>query len=117
MRSIFTRSSLIALLSLILVPAVLGQTPTKKTVLRGKVVDPNHAGIPGADIWTSSSSAVTDRNGEFSLTLEPGEYQVRVVAEGFSETTETVNLIANSQPVEILLPVVASSAIVTITDA
>jgi len=122
MRSIFTRSSLAVLFSVILVPAVLGQAPIKKTVLRGKVVDPNHAGIPGADILTSgtglpSSSAATDRNGEFSLTLEPGEYQVRVVAEGFSEAIQTVSLLANSQPVEIVLPVAASSAIVTITDA
>jgi len=122
MRSIFTRSSLAVLFSVILVPAVLGQAPTKKTVLRGKVVDPNHAGIPGADILTSgtglpNSSAATDRDGEFSLTLEPGEYQVRVVAEGFSEAIQTVSLVANSQPVEIVLPVAASSAIVTITDA
>src|ERR1041384_7697527 len=121
MLSIFSRSSLVILFWALLIPAVLGQTPNK-TVVRGKVVDPNHAGIPGADIWASgnglpSSSAVTDRNGEFSLTLEPGEYQVRVMAEGFSETTETVNLIADSQPVEIVLPVVASNAIVTIPAA
>src|SRR6185295_1996654 len=98
----------------------LGQT-SKKIVLRGKVVDPNHAGIPGADVWASSpglpsSSGVTDRNGEFSLTLEPGEYQLRVIAEGFAETTETVSQ-ATAQPFDIILPVAASSAIVTITDA
>jgi Carboxypeptidase regulatory-like domain len=122
MLSIFTRSSLLVLFSAILIPAAFGQTPAKKQVLQGKVVDPNHAGIPGADIWTSgnglpSSSAVTDRNGEFSVMLEPGEYQVRVAAEGFSETTQSVNLTANPQPLEIVLPVAASNAIVTITDA
>src|SRR5215467_13503383 len=122
MLSIFARSSLLILFSAILLPAAFAQTPVKKPVLRGRVVDPNHAGIPGADIWASgnglpSSTAVTNQNGEFSLTLEPGEYQVRVLAEGFSETTETVSLMANSQPVEIVLPVAASNAIVTITDA
>src|SRR6185369_4385304 len=51
MLSIFTRSSLIILFSVLLIPVVLGQT--KKTVVRGKVVDPNHAVIPGADVWAS----------------------------------------------------------------
>src|SRR5215813_13960806 len=122
MLSIFSRSSLLLVFSAILISAAFAQTPVKKPVLRGRVVDPNHAGIPGADIWASgnglpSSTAVTNQNGEFSLALEPGEYQVRVLAEGFSETTETVSLMANSQPLEIVLPVAASNAIVTITDA
>src|SRR5215470_10721017 len=116
MLSIFARSSLLILFSAILLPAAFAQIPVKKPVLRGRVVDPNHAGIPGADIWAggnglSSASVVTDRNGEFSLTLDPGEYQIRVIAEGFSETTETVSLTANSQPFEIVLPVAASNAI------
>jgi len=119
---ISSRSSLLLVFLALVAHAAFAQTPVNKPVLRGRVVDPNHAGIPGADIWASgnrlpSSSAVTDRNGEFSLTLDQGEYRVRVMAEGFSETTETINLIADSQPVEIVLPVVASNAIVTITDA
>ncbi len=120
MVSIFSRYSLLILLLATFMSVGLGQTT--KTVLRGKVVDPNHAGIPGADILASGnggpfSSTVSDRNGEFTLTLEPGVYQLRVVADGFTETTEPVKLVANTQPVEIILPVAASSAIVTITDA
>jgi catecholate siderophore receptor len=122
MLSIFSRSSLVLLFLALLVPPVFAQTPVKKPVLRGRVVDANRAGIPGADISASgkglpSASAVSDRNGEFSLALDPGEYQVRVMAEGFSEITDNVSLMANAQPVEIVLPVAASSAIVTITDA
>ena len=51
--------------------------------------------------------------------VQPGEYQVRVVAEGFSEVTETVNpaALTNSPPIEIVLEVAPSSASVTITDA
>src|ERR1041384_3487523 len=120
MLSIFSRSSLLLVCSAILASTTFAQQ--SKPILRGRVVDPNHAGIPGADIWASgnglpSASAVSDRNGDFSLTLDPGEYHVRVLAEGFSETTETVSVVANSQPVEIVLPVAASSASVTITDA
>src|SRR5215510_6203583 len=97
MLSISQRFLLLTLFSAIfIIPAFAQPGITKKILLRGKVVDPNRAAIPGADVWTSgnglpSASATTDRNGEFSLMVRPGEYQVRVAAEGFSEVTETVN--------------------------
>src|SRR5689334_7326566 len=120
MVSLFCRFCLLISFSTILVSAGFAQTP--KSVLRGRVLDPNHAAIPGADISASgnglaSSSVVTDRNGEFSFALDRGEYQLRVSAEGFSETTQTVSLAANSQPLEIVLPLAAANATVTITDA
>jgi len=117
----FARQCLLILFSLILFTPVSAQLPANKTLLRGRVVDPNRAAIPGADIGISggtlpSSTAVTDRNGEFSVTLDPGEYSVRVIAEGFSEVTQQVNLKTSSQPLEIVLPVGPSNATVTITD-
>src|SRR5215216_1334652 len=125
MLSIFFRSSFCLLCAAILAASAFAQAPaSKKMLLRGKVVDPNQAAVAGADISASgsglpSSSAVTDRNGEFSLMLEPGEYNVRVIADGFSEVTETVSpaMITNSQPLEIVLELAPSSASVTITDA
>jgi len=107
--------------SAILTIQAAGQTANDKTLLKGKVFDPNHAAIQGADVWISkaglpSSTAVTDRNGEFSVALMPGQYQVRISAEGFTETTETVNLQDNNKPIEVLLAVGPSSAIVTVTD-
>ncbi|HKP81493.1 MAG TPA: TonB-dependent siderophore receptor [Pyrinomonadaceae bacterium] len=125
MLSIIYRSSFCLLCAAVLVTAAFAQAPTgKKMLLRGKVVDPNRAAVAGADISASasglsSSSAISDRNGEFILTLEPGEYNVRVLADGFSEATETVNPMAvqSSQPLEIILSVAPSSASVTITDA
>jgi catecholate siderophore receptor len=116
------RSLLLLGLSAILTIQALAQTPNDQTLLlKGKVLDPNHAAIQGADIWISkaglpSSTAVTDRNGEFSVALAPGEYQVRISAEGFTETTETVDLQGSNKPIEVLLAVGPSSAIVTITD-
>jgi catecholate siderophore receptor len=85
------------------------------------VLDPNHDAIQGADVWISkaglpSSTAVTDRNGEFAVALAPGQYQVRISAEGFTETTETVELQGSNKPIEVLLAVGPSSASVTITD-
>ena len=113
------RSLLLLGLSAILTVQALAQND--QTVLKGKVFDPNHDAIQGADVWISkaglhSSTAVTDRNGEFSVALTPGEYLVRISAEGFAETTETVKLQSNNKPLEVLLAVGPSNAIVTITD-
>jgi len=113
------RSLLLLGLSAILSIQALAQND--QTVLKGKVFDPNHAAIQGADVWISkaglpSSTAVTDRDGEFSVALAPGEYQVRISAEGFTETTEIVNLQGNNKPLEVLLAVGPSNAVVTITD-
>src|SRR5215216_5723153 len=122
MLSIFYRSSVCLLCAALLTASAFAQAPAnKKMLLRGKVVDPNRAAVAGADISASgtglpSSSAVTDRNGEFSLMLEPGEYNVRVIADGFSEVTQVINP-QNAQPLEIVLSVAPSSASVTITDA
>lgn len=115
------RSLLLLGLLAILTIQALAQAPNDKLLLKGKVLDPNRAAIQGADVWIGkaglpSSTAVTDRNGEFSVALVPGVYEVRISAEGFTETTETVNLQNNNKPLEVLLAVGPSSAIVTITD-
>jgi len=61
--------------------------------------------------------AVTDENGEFSLALEAGEYTVKVVAQGFAETSQVVHLNqATLESLEIVLQVAESSAMVTVTD-
>jgi catecholate siderophore receptor len=125
MLSISHRIFLLILCSAVFITPVFAQPGlTRKILLRGKVVDPNRAAIPGADVWTSgnglpSGSATTDRNGEFSLMVQPGEYQVRVAAEGFSEVIEKVNpaTVTASQSIEIVLEVAPSSASVTITDS
>ena len=103
--------------------SVAAQITQRNTLLTGKVLDPNHAAIPNADIWVSgnalpAASAVTDGNGEFTVLLPPGEYQVRATAEGFAEVTENVKLTGskNSQSVELVLAVASSNATVTITD-
>lgn len=99
------------------------QVTRPRSLLRGKVLDPNHAAVIGAKITAEASgrvartSAVSDDNGEFSLTLQPGEYSVQVDAEGFARASQIVNLKAsNSESVEIVLQVAESSAMVTVTD-
>src|ERR1044072_452002 len=50
--------------------------------------------------------------------LDAAEYKVSVTPDGFSESTQAINLNRDSsQPLEIILSVAPSSASVTITDA
>jgi len=112
----------LALLVFVATVAVIVPGQTNKVILEGKVLDQNRAAIPGADVWiiaggSPSIAATTNRNGEFSLTLEPGQYQVRIIAEGFAEATQIVNLARSSaQTLEIVLSIGPSTASVTITD-
>ncbi|HEX7997834.1 MAG TPA: TonB-dependent siderophore receptor [Pyrinomonadaceae bacterium] len=94
---------------------------TTQSTIRGKVLDPNRAAVVGASVVAEASgrsfsfSATTDQNGEFSLAVEPGEYTVRIVANGFSEASQTVSL---NQPgnasLEVVLQVSGASSSVTI---
>jgi catecholate siderophore receptor len=94
---------------------------TSQSAIRGKVLDPNRAAVVGASVVaeangrSASFSAMTDQNGEFSLAVEPGEYTVRIVANGFSEASQTVSL---NQPgnatLEVVLQVSGASSSVTI---
>ena len=90
--------------------------------LRGKVLDPNRAAIAGAKITATKKGqpdafTFTNANGEFSLALEPGEYTLQVVAQGFAEASLTVRSKPSSfEPLEILLQLAGYSATVTITD-
>jgi len=93
-----------------------------QTSFRGKVLDPNHSAIVSARITASStsgptSSTLTDRNGEFTLVLEPGKYTLRVTAEGFAELIQTLEpKVAGVEPVEFVLQLAGYSATVTVTD-
>lgn len=100
------------------------QVVNNQSVLRGRVLDPNRAVVAGATIVAEakgrsfSSSTLSDQNGEFSLSLEPGEYTVKVVAAGFSETSQAVSLgrAASSASLEIVLQVAGSNTTVTVLD-
>lgn len=122
------RSSLQArLLPLLLILLVTGttlcraQVPTPQSSLRGKVLDANRAAVAGANIVVETKgraahfSTVTDRNGEFSLELELGEYIVRVVADGFSEASQTVSVgQTRNASLEVVLQVAGTVSSVTV---
>ncbi|MBV9210583.1 MAG: TonB-dependent siderophore receptor, partial [Acidobacteria bacterium] len=92
-------------------------------ILRGKTLDPNGAVVVGATVVAEARgssdrvSTVSDENGEFSLTLAPGEYVLKVTAAGFVEASRTLNVAqAAKARLEVVLQVAGSVDSVTISD-
>jgi catecholate siderophore receptor len=91
-------------------------------LVKGKVLDPNHAAVSGAEILAIADSnglkrtASTNQNGEFAVALVTGKYHLRVTAPGFVEVSVPLDVTTNPAPVEVALEVAGSVASVTITD-
>lgn len=117
----------VSLRGIFLFAALILLSPSAATAqqpLRGKVLDPNNAAIAGAIIMAEPEgrpvlpSTTTNSRGEFSLALEPGEYDLQVVAKGFAKTSQRVRVHENeSEPLAIVLQLAESTATVTITDS
>jgi catecholate siderophore receptor len=94
---------------------------TAQPSIRGKVLDQNRAAVADARVIAEavgrpgSVSATTDRNGEFSLAIEPGEYTLKVIAYGFSETSQRISLgQSGGTSVEVVLQVSGVAGSVTV---
>jgi catecholate siderophore receptor len=115
-----TRVALI--ISVLITSVAITSAQTTQRVLRGRVLDQNGAAIPGALVSVAgalgvpSSSTQTNQLGEFSFLLPAGEYQVTASAEGFAQIVESVKLANERSDLNLVLPVFASGASVTITD-
>jgi catecholate siderophore receptor len=72
------------------------QAQSLKPMLQGKVTDPAGAPIAGARITAvpegrgAGSSTVSNQSGEFSLSLDPGGYTIKIDAQGFLEAPRAV---------------------------
>src|SRR5215831_4713797 len=107
-------------LALLLVRDCSAQNPTSR-MLRGLIVDPAHATIVGARISVEDApdyAAVSNTNGEFSLALAAGTHKLKITADGFEAVHRTITIGANDSPlIEIVLPIAATTASVTISGA
>src|ERR1041385_3914255 len=97
-----------------------GESPTRAQ-LRGRVLDPNRAALAGVKVTATRNdqleTAITNRDGDFSLLLEPGEYTLQISADGFAEASFTVrSQPATFEPIEVVLELASASASVTVTD-
>jgi catecholate siderophore receptor len=94
---------------------------TEQPTVRGRVLDQNRAAVVGASVVVEQPgrditlSATTDQNGEFSLAVPPGEYTVKVTANGFSDALQTISLSqTGSSSLEIVLQVSGLASSVTV---
>ncbi|MEO8041264.1 MAG: TonB-dependent siderophore receptor [Acidobacteriota bacterium] len=116
-RSIFT-FSLFFLLTL----AIFSYSPSKLAV-RGQVTDQNHAAVVGATITAAlirsgeSQVAVSDSNGSFTFSLEPGEYVLDVEADGFNSLSRKLKVAVDQrEDIELNLEIASTTATVTVSD-
>src|SRR5215472_3258094 len=102
-------------------PHLWGQS--QQTSLRGRIVDPTHAPISGAQInvaadgQVSGVSATSDQNGEFSLTLETGKSQFKIYKERFSDASFSVDVPSEGLDMpDIVLQIASVNSAVTVTE-
>jgi hypothetical protein len=87
--------------------------------LRGTVLDPSGAVIPGADLKVFQGSRIagegrTDDTGNFSFDLPPGEYRLEITASEFKPHRQNVRLAPNMRPLSISMTVATVNAIVDV---
>src|SRR6185436_3590531 len=95
------------------------QIAPDRVLVRGQVLDTNRARVAGATIAFESNnfrtSVTTNEHGEFSSPLPPAEYVIKVSAEGFSESAESIKVTkAGVQSLEITLDPAEARAEVSI---
>jgi catecholate siderophore receptor len=85
--------------------------------VHGKVLDPSGAPLPGALISAGPVSTQSVETGEYSLSLEAGDYTIRITKAGFLESAETVHISAASANLpDIVLQLSHLGTAVTVTD-
>jgi len=95
--------------------------PPEKITVHGKVTDANGAVVGGARITAQSAHhrvvGAADQSGEFAVTLDPDEYTLKVVADGFMDAARRIKRGELNQTLKIVLEVGVPSATVTITES
>jgi len=119
-----TSSRIFRLISLIVMAGMFlsqAQAQSSQSSFRGKVLDPARAAIAGAQITaipdgrSSGPSTITNQAGEFSLSLEPGDYTLKIIAEGFQELSQTVFVKqADSESLVVMLQIAGTKNTVTV---
>ena len=98
MFSVARRRALLAafLLSVLILPFVPARAQNQNATVNGTITDPSGAVIPGAELTLKSlarsttAKTVSGSNGLYSFpNLEPGSYELTVIAPGFRPVTQT----------------------------
>ncbi len=105
-------------------PASARTSPSaaESATLKGRVLDSTGAPIVGARVTAvrnlkdlSPASAVTDATGEFTMVLEPGAWTITVVANGFADLSQRLQLAQSDTRRDIVLQVAGLQENVRVT--
>jgi catecholate siderophore receptor len=114
----------VSLIFLVTVAGFAGASNEPKVYVRGHVVDQNDAVIVGAAITLKplasgqASAVTTDSNGDFVAAIEPGEYEIQVKAEGFSDVSKRVTISpTESSAISISLQILPNTVTVDVVDS
>ncbi len=94
-------------------PAGLNPLPTLLT-LSGQVVTGDGTPIPGATVEAGPASTTADLQGNFLLSLRPGDYELQVSAQGYAPLTVPISINSDTQ---IKIQVGASSTATVVANA
>jgi len=89
------RAALGSLVATAIAGQMFAQAP--RVSFQGRVLDPARAPIAGARVTAiaeggAGSSAVSGQSGDFTLALSPNRYTVKIVADGFQELAQTLEM-------------------------
>ncbi len=107
---------ILALFSILFSASVAG---AQTVLLRGTVLDPSGAVIPGADLKVSQGDRViaerkSDATGNFAFELTAGDYKIEASASEFKSHVQNVRVIPNIRPISISLAVATVNAAVDV---
>ena len=111
------------LFSLLIAGVPLAFAQQSASTLRGKVSDPARAPLAGAQIGLAiqgrpeARPEISDRNGEFTISVPPGKYILTVSKEHFSTVSRNMDLAPGGSEVEIVMPVAPVRSTVTVTES
>ena len=89
-----TRLTMLALALLSFALCANAQSQADQTELTGRVTDSRGGAVNKARVSAGTSTTSTDDNGQFTLKLSPGNYELRVTAAGFAEHKQQLNFSA-----------------------
>ncbi len=114
----------VAILSLWLAAAPIQIGAQTGATLDGRVLDPSRSPIANARITvvlrgqTETLTTGANPNGEFKLAVSPGDYKIKVVADGFVEYSQMVNVsVTEPRTLEIVLKVAGIHEAVTVSES
>src|ERR1043165_883817 len=110
------------ILTLLIVPAVVGQSQITTGTIQGTVEDANGAVVPGANVeiknldTNQTRNLTTDENGRFvAPQLQPGNYRITVSKQGFNTPEIPSATLTVGQTLQLKFPLAVSDVAAKVT--